>query len=370
LSVALPSAWDTTNEHSPLEEFLRDFVAASGGAWEEVEPQVYDLLLSPPDDAPADAVLPEGILRITLDPEALSEHPGSQLASFGTPLVEGLLAEAMRRGRYAEAYYLGLHVQPHDLARRVRRAVTVPEGAELELGRVRRLDAVQAVYWFEASFVSDQREQEILCVAIDLCTGRQVRHLDQLLDFSRLSQQPEQPLLEARRQSAAAAYPTVREQVLRTVSALANVRRRELSQRVERQVQRMTEYYRDLRSELAQQEERSRKRQENLERFAPRTEAIGQEERLRISEVRKKHALQVRLRLLSLLLIHQPKLFLAAELAVGDNPPATLRFTWDPLVETLEAVTCPNCQAPTYVLQVAQRRIVCPQCGRAKRTPK
>ena len=28
-----------------LEDLLRDYVESSGGAWDEVEPQVYDLLL-------------------------------------------------------------------------------------------------------------------------------------------------------------------------------------------------------------------------------------------------------------------------------------------------------------------------------------
>ena len=30
---------------SPLEEFLRDYVETTGGVWDEIEPQVYDLML-------------------------------------------------------------------------------------------------------------------------------------------------------------------------------------------------------------------------------------------------------------------------------------------------------------------------------------
>src|SRR5665213_1853411 len=32
---------------SPLEQFVRDYVEARNGVWDEVEPQVYDLLIGP-----------------------------------------------------------------------------------------------------------------------------------------------------------------------------------------------------------------------------------------------------------------------------------------------------------------------------------
>ncbi len=77
---------------SPLELFLRTYLETVGGVWDEVEPQVYDVLV------PGEV---GGVQRITFDPEALPEHPAAQLASFGTPFIDGLLADAMRRGRAA-----------------------------------------------------------------------------------------------------------------------------------------------------------------------------------------------------------------------------------------------------------------------------
>ena len=48
---------------SPLEQFVRDYVEARDGMWDEIEPQVYDLLLGPE------------MLQVAFDPEALPEHP-------------------------------------------------------------------------------------------------------------------------------------------------------------------------------------------------------------------------------------------------------------------------------------------------------
>src|SRR5438552_11614599 len=216
---------------SPLEEFLRDYAEVCGGLWDEIEPQVYDLMLAP---SSVDAE-PE-VVRLAFDPEALPEHPGAQLASFGTPLIDRLLADAMQRGRSAQFYLIGLNLTPHDLAGRLRRAITLPADCQLRSERVRPLHFAQAVFWFEAAFVSDQKEQEIVPVAMDLHYGRQVRHLEQLLEPARLGETPSLPLPEARRLSLAAAYPIARERVVRTLAALANTRGREQSEHVEKQI--------------------------------------------------------------------------------------------------------------------------------------
>src|SRR5436309_2320570 len=92
---------------SPLESVVRDYIETAGGVWDEVEPEVYDILL-PESDTGVDTQL-----RITFDPEALPEHPGAQLASFGTPVIDRLLADAVKAGRYAQLYIVGLNLAPH-----------------------------------------------------------------------------------------------------------------------------------------------------------------------------------------------------------------------------------------------------------------
>jgi hypothetical protein len=349
----------------PLEQFFRDYVEVIGGACDEVEPQVYDVLLPDGERAMQRDLSGKDVLRVAFDPEAIPEHPGAQLASFGTPLVDRLLQSAMQRGRGALAYLGGLNLAPHDLSGRVRRVLTLAEGLTLSLERARPLHFTQAVFWLRATFVSDQKEEEILPLAVDLHSGRQVRHLDALLDYARLSERPSSFLAEAPRPSVAAVYPTVRQEVVRTVASLANTRRRELSRRVERQIERMTRYYRDLRSELDGQIRRARDRGDDLSKYGPRREAIDREERLRVAELRRKSTLRVELRLANLLVIQQPKLLLRSTLTSARRPPFTteLALVWDPLTESLEAATCPRCQSPTYVFQLDSRaRLACPAC--------
>jgi hypothetical protein len=219
------------------------------------------------------------------------------------------------------------------------------------------------VFWFQATFVSDQKEQEVVPAALDLHYGRPVRHLDALLDHARLAEAPPSPLAEARRLSLAAAYPLAREAVLPTVAALANIRGRDNAAHVERQAARMSRYYADLRAELDEQVRRAAGRGENLARFAGRREALEREEHFRVTELRQKSALRVQLRLLTVLLVQQPKLLVRA-VVEGKREAAPLELVWDPLTAAVEAVPCPACGRPTFAWAwTRQGRLVCPACA-------
>jgi hypothetical protein len=339
--------------HTPLEKFLRDYADTTGGLWEEIEPQVYDLML-PPDAGALAAAAGGDVVRVAFDPEALPEHPGAQLATYGTPLVDRLLSDAVARGRSAELFFVGLNVAPSGLADRAARVLTLPERAVLRVERVRVLHFPQAAFWFEATFLSDQKEQEILPVAIDLHYGRQVRHLERLLDRNHLAHDPWALLPEARHLSLEAAYPIARDRVVRTLAALANTRARELTERLGRQVERMRRYYHDLRAEVEDQAERARNRgEEDRAKFEARRQALEREEQLRIGELRQKNSLKVHLRLVNLLKIHQPKLLLQTVVeraGAGASALAVpLELVWDPLVEGFEAPACPTCGQPSFV---------------------
>src|SRR5262249_29870183 len=113
---------------SPLEAFVRDYVEEVGGAWAEVEPPVDELLLPPAAAAQEMGAAGQEVVRVAFDPEALPEHPGSQLASFGTPFIDRLLQSAIAHGRRAQFYFVGLNLSPHDLAARVRRPLDLAAG--------------------------------------------------------------------------------------------------------------------------------------------------------------------------------------------------------------------------------------------------
>ncbi|MFI5378612.1 MAG: hypothetical protein ACHRHE_04890 [Tepidisphaerales bacterium] len=333
----------------PLERFLRDYTELRQGAWDEIEPQVYDVLMD------------EEVLRVTFDPEALVEHPAAQLASAGSPLVDRLLADARQRWSFARLHRLGLNLHPHNLEARLRRTIALADKQTLQLDRVRPLNFTQAVYWFTAEFISDQREQEVLCVGADLHHLREVRHLDRLLDLNQLSDAPVELYADARRASTSAGYRLARDSAVRTLGTLANTRAREIAARVDRQAGRMQRYYDQL---LAELDERARREgdTEAESRLASRKEAVVRERQLRIAEVRQKGELRVRLELTNLLLIQQPKLLMHATLAEHQQS-AAIEIVWDPLTDAMEAVACPKCRRPGFAFRFEPRAgLGCADC--------
>ena len=357
---------EAATAQSPLEGFVRDYADVSGGVWDEIEPQVYDLLLPVEGAGPETLRMDREIVRVAFDPEAIPEHPAAQLASFGTPLMDRLLRDAMQRGCFAQIYVVGLNLAPHDLAGRVRRAYSVPANMQLHVERVRPLHFPQAVFWLQATFVSDQKEQEIVPVALDLHSGRQVRHLDALLDHARLSEMPSTSFLEARRMSLASAYILARDQALRTITSLANARHRQQSEHTEKQITRMSRYYADLLGELEDQLARAsalKKGSDDIAKFASRRDALEREEKVRVAELRQKSSLRVQVRLLNVLVIEQPKLLIHATLQAEKRDTERMELIWDPLTEALEAVSCPQCQRPTFALALSRlNKIACPDC--------
>lgn len=337
---------------SPLEQFIREYVEAREGAWDEIEPRVYDLLLGP------------DMVRVTFDPEAIPEHPHAQLASLGSPLVDRLLGDAVRRWNSARLYRTGANLRPRDLESRLRRGISLLPEFTITAGDVRALNFPQAVFWFGASFESDQKEEEILPVGIDLHSLREVRHLDALLAPGRLSEEPEVSLAEARHAGLIDGYRAARGAMARTAVALANSRRRAWSGQVEKQIKRMSAYYSELRREAQTPGGRARDPIAGAQREAARRDAIDREESLRIAELRKKSAMSVSAKLISVMVVQQPKLLIPMEIAQHGRPPGRLDVVWDPITESVEPVACPGCGRSTFALEMNRAGIRCGGCSR------
>ena len=112
--------------------------------------------------------------------------------------------------------------------------------------------------------------------------------------------------------------------------------------------------------------QKARNREGDPAKFITRLESLTREEESQGAELRRKSQLKVNLRLLNLLVIHQPKLLLhtAVTSAGTASIVGRLEWVWDPLVEAIEAAVCPECGHPTFEFGVTrQGRLVCPACA-------
>jgi hypothetical protein len=344
----------------PLEQFLIEYVDAVGGLADPVEPQVYEVLL--PDV--------ESPLSITFDPEALPEHPSAQLLTFGSALLDDLLARAQARGRIGGAFLDDVHLAPHTLAQRVTRDLILPDPVILRIEGIRPLYVTHSLFWFEATYLSDEKEQTLHPLAVDRYYGRQVRYLDGRLDDDRLSGTRRWAFADAKSLPLDRVYLTAREAVVRTVSAEVHTRQHQSQARLAEQTERMKRYYADLRAELAERTEKAHTRGDGTESLDLRRDALNREQALRLDELARKAQVHVQLRLVDLLHVKIPRLFIHTRVTAKSFPavhPSTLTLTWDPLVEKTDALVCPNCGQPTFELQIGrQGELHCPNCTPAK----
>ena len=98
------------------------------------------------------------------------------------------------------------NLHPQSLESRFCQSIRLSPTAIVSIQRVRTMNFPQALFWFRATFVSDQKEEEILLMGIDLHSLREVRHWDSLLASSCLSELPEALLPEARHAGLIAGY--------------------------------------------------------------------------------------------------------------------------------------------------------------------
>jgi len=346
---------------SPLEQFLREYVEVSGGLWEEREPRVYDVLWPDADQTQ----------RLTFDPEALPEHPSARLLTFGLPPLDELLAQAQARSPATLAYLDDLHLHPHGLAQRIQRELTPPEGLAWEIGQIRPRYVSHCVFWLAATFTAgDEQAQEHYTAAIDRLYGRLVRHLDPLLDSSRLAEARRWPYPDAPGIPLAQAYQIARASVVRGVAAEANSRQHDWEARQAQQIERVERYFADMRAELHERIRRAAAREEDTEDLRRRAAAIEREATLRIEELRRKAGARASVRLTHMLEVRIPRLFVEARLVAARKThaaPPPLTATWDPLVEKTDALDCPNCRRPTYALTLrAGSALGCPACAETR----
>jgi hypothetical protein len=351
----------TEEQHrSPLEQFFREYVDVVGGITDEVEPQVYDVLW-PDGEQPQ---------RVTFDSEALPEHPSAQLLTFGLPLLDEMLEDAQKRGQVARAYMDQVHQEPYGIETQVQRDLMLPKEIALEMHQVRPRYVLHTLFWFEATYLSDEKEQALYTAAVDCYYGRLVRHLEPL-DSEHLSEERMWPHPDAPALSLARSYLLARERVGRNVTVAANTHQRERRNRLDRQIGQMEQYFNDMRTEVEERIKKAQSRGEEIESLHERIAALERERVLRIEELRRKAVARVQLQLASMLHLSIPRLFLRARLFPTSKqsrvPELPLTITWDPLVEKTDAIDCPSCHTPTYELVIGPRGTYgCPTCQAAK----
>jgi hypothetical protein len=342
-----------------VEAFTVAAAELAGGVVEQGADGVHTVLWPEPGSGDV------AVRQLVFDPELLDEAPDAELVSFASPTLERLLRDTMASGRVARAFLDTVAVPSRAAADQLRRAYRFVESAWTPQGG-RPWWVPAGVFLFRVRYLSDEREEDLQEVAVNLTDGRLLRRLGDALDRHGLAADPVEACPMMAERPAAEVYAVARREIEQRLSAPLGSRRRELEARLTRESGRAQAYYAELIRELET-------RWVELPSDSPERAAIGskrlaieREREGRLGELGAKYRLSAEISLLSVLRLYLPRVVFAGMLA-GKRREAPLALIWDAVERMGEPARCSRCDALTY--EVGLHRgggIACPRCLQAE----
>ena len=339
-----------------IEAFTIAAVEGLGGAVEKRADGLYTVLWA---DEPT--AQPE-TRQLTFDPEALADDPEAELVTIASPTLERIITRATAAGRVARAFLGVAPGSPKGVAERMARAYRFV-GAAWTPGEGRPWVFPSGIFLFRVRYVSDNREEELVEVGVNLADGRILRRLDEAIERYGLSAYSWEPLPMAEELPVGQTYGIARAELERRILSTLGDRRRHLAWRLERESGRAAAYYAELLRELQEELAALAADDPGRPRLESRARAIGTEQAGRLAELRSKYRLEAQVALLSVLRLYQPKLVFRGSLASKGSQAAEVTLVWDPVEDTGEPARCSVCRAFTYALGLSRSgAVACPAC--------
>lgn len=345
-----------------IEQFVIDYITSAGGLIQQIEPQVYDLLL--PTNLSVEQSLFEkndnGIARISFEPEALSEHPGARLITFGDPALDAMFQDAIKRGRMAKVYSPEQNLTPYQLDKQMQKEINKTSDLTLTFDKPTIHYFSTAIFWFQGTFLSDEKQQYLFQIGVDLFYGRLVRNTQELLNMDEIVSSRYLPYPDAIRKSVLDVYPIAREKCADKVHSEGRKLHIDLEAQFTKEAERIRRYFRDLRNEI----EEKQKKKEEIPSSEEKKRILVLEEKTRLADLRKKISLKVQIKLVNLLNLCQPKLLIPTCIETKRGTMVRTDAVWDPKTMNTEPLECPTCGQPTLDLFTAKnsQHIVCKIC--------
>jgi len=354
-------------------------------------------LLDRPAYGLVEVVLPEevsqllgvdGYLCLAFDEGVAVAHPEATHLTYGHPLVDQMTEAAREVGHAVHWYINQVRLEKPDLFEVIRNEIGLANARlrpERE-GQPRPQLHHYLRFNFKAAFVSDEKQEQLVSVLMDVNSGQPAWELDEAWGQVFLETEPR--LTDVRqaalswhsngpgRASAAttsgAITPLAQDslQVLQERAAQAVARKaapvletlqKRTARRLELDLARLQTYYDDTEADLRRRLDRTgdESRRRSLEEKLDFAQADREH---KLADARAKYRLRLLLDPINVALISQPKLSLALWI---ENRYASVarQVIWDPLLHRVEPMLCDSCQVPSFHLHLcANGHLVCNEC--------
>ncbi|MBI3454190.1 MAG: hypothetical protein HY002_00185 [Candidatus Rokubacteria bacterium] len=345
-----------------LEEFTLSALELLGGAAEARTSGLYTVLWPVAGSEHLET------RQLAFDPELIDEQPEAELVTFGSPVLEELVDRATASGRVAQAFLNAAASASRTTADRLMRSYRFQESAwTAEGGRPWWLPA--GVFLFRVRYLSDEREEDLVRVAVSLADGRLLRRLDAALDRHGIAADPAEAWPMMAEWPIGDAYAVARGALEQKLIAPLGLRRRELAARLARESGRAAAYYDELIREREEQRGTLPPGTPERAQVESRLLTLRLERASRLGELRSKYRLEAEVSLRSLLRLYLPRVVFGGRLA-NKRGEAALSLVWDPIEQIGEPAPCAQCRDLTYELGLYRSgAVACPHCLEAPARP-
>jgi len=359
-----------------LETFVLRFLESHGALLDRPAYGLVDVVL--PDEV-SQRLGVDGYLRLTFNEEVAAAHSKATHLTYGHSLVDQITEAAREAGHVVHWYINPVRLEKPDLFQ------VIPKQMGLANGRLQSEKEAKPQpqlhhylrFNFKAAFVSDEKQEELVSILMDVNSGQPAWELDEawgrvfLERESHLPDVPQAPLAW-RAEGSTDASPLSEESlrllqeraaqaVARKAAPTLQALQKRTARRLELDLARLQTFYddteADLRRRLARTEDEGRRR--SLEEKLAFAQADREH---KLADARAKYRLRLVLDLINVALISQPKLALVVRI---ENRYGSIRknFIWDPLLHRVEPMLCDVCGMPNYRLHLcANGHLACDDC--------
>jgi hypothetical protein len=350
-----------------LKSFLTYLLTRHGALVETTSDSTLDVLL-PPELAQGLGVgelerfvIPEGALAQAVPAAPLATAaPAARLVTYQSELLEGLGRLCIGPGTVsAAALAEPLPMKTLDVEHDIARALAL-QNAVLRAHRQEPATVSYLLCHFRYAALSDERHEGMVALAVNEHTMQAVTGLAELVPDLSLS--PALPLAVQHTDVACvytracqAAQSCIQDGLVDFVKSM--------NRRLNRDVQRVTEYYGAMAQEITARLHKKRLATDEQAREQSRLRATESELERKIHDLEAKYALTVRVELVGALRLFVP-VVLVSLTVMRRKWTVPLTVAWNPLLRELERVTCVGCFRPSKAIFICdeQRHTVCPIC--------
>jgi hypothetical protein len=322
-------------ESAPI-AFAQQFLLLGGAAVEENGSSIEALI---PENLRTMLHVPEHI-RIFGDYGSTAGRSGQYVVSYGTPLLENMIREALEKVPLAACRLDFDYVKSGGFQRLLKEQVTF-YGAVASIEAIAEVIKDYFLVAFRYSARSDEQKEGLLTAAFQADTGDFVPDMAEALDGAACGRAYFTPP-ESAPESLAGLATSVERTARRILRDQLEPFRQTMDRRLKRDIANLSEYYRSLDQEMRKSLEKPGLSENAQSDRQSKIDAIPSELASKTDDLLKKYSIKVGLQPAAVMQVRTPAKKIACSMAVGRRN-RQFFLTYNPVTRCIDPPACSSC---------------------------